>query len=244
MHASQLAQGSGQVRCGQCSKSFNALEFLFDHRPSTKTEPLNSPKDAETPVVGLIEPEVAAYLPDDEAPVERLTDPNRPAWLAIFWLLLIITLANIFWTFREPLLNDPHIRTYLDDFNVLELPGIEPFQDLGRLHLVSRDMHPHPTRSGMLIMSFTFVNRAHMMQPFPNVELIIRNSANELLAVREFTAAEYLSEYALQSKGLAPNVHLPVFLEFANPGETATGFELNFRKAAPSKTVADRKSSN
>jgi predicted Zn finger-like uncharacterized protein len=155
-------------------------------------------------------------------------DPNRKVWLTVFVLIFLITLTNLAWTFREPLLKDLQVRQFLAEVGALELPVKQEFRDPGMLHLISRDMHKHPTRTGMLALSFTFVNRAEQEQAYPHIEVILRDFSNNPIAAREFGPAEYLPDHASLTSGLAPNVHLPVRLEFVDPGTNATGFELRF----------------
>jgi hypothetical protein len=160
-------------------------------------------------------------------------DPNRKWWLVLLVLLALTTMANLAWTFKKPLLENPAMRAWLVDKGLLngellEELAVMPFRDLTLLHLVSRDMHQHPTRAGMLALSVIFVNRAAQAQPYPVIRLKLMNSANELLAMRRFSADEYLPHNADLQSGMRPNVHIPILLEFADPGTGAAGFELEF----------------
>jgi hypothetical protein len=154
---------------------------------------------------------------------------GRLAWKFIFAILIAITLLNLAWTFRTPLLERVEIRNFLVSIGLMEPVPQMLFQDISRLHLVSRDMHKHPTRTGMLALSVTFVNRAERVQRYPNIEVTLSDDANEPLAQREFEPLEYLPNGSIISRGLAPNVHVLVLLEFADPGSSAVGFELNFK---------------
>jgi len=156
-------------------------------------------------------------------------DPRRQVWLIVFVLMIFITLSNLAWTFREPLLQDPEVSKFLTDIGAVDAPVLMPFRDLSRLQLVSRDMHRHPTRTGMLALSFTFVNRADKAQPYPDIEVTSKDSANNVLAMRKFLPVEYLPSIDSGTTKLARGVHVPVLLEFADPGKKATGFERNFR---------------
>ena len=160
-------------------------------------------------------------------------DPNRNWWLAVLVLLGLTTLANLAWTFKEPLLENPTVRTWLIEkgwlnSELMEELSVQPSRDLAMLHLVSRDMHQHPTRAGMLALSVIFVNRAAQAQPYPVIRVSLMNAANELLARRRFSADEYLPQSAEPQRGMPPNVHIPILLEFVDPGAGATGFELEF----------------
>ena len=151
------------------------------------------------------------------------------AWVTVFVLLLLITLSNLAWTFRDPLLQNTVVRNFLVEAGMLQGKEAEPFRDVARIHLVSRDMHSHPTRAGMLALSVTFINRAEKTQPYPLIEVILTDATNTPLAQRQFTPAEYLPTGAPTRSGLAPNVHVPILLEFTDPGASTVGFELKFR---------------
>jgi hypothetical protein len=209
------------------------LDSLFDNWPESGTVPASVNEDAKPPVLGQKSSE-----PDDkgtsESPrivpeeVETRTS-GKPAWIAAFFVLLLITIANGAWTFREPLLDNPEVRSLLEKTGLLTPSGSEIHRDVSKLHLVSRDLHKHPSRAGLLVLSITFVNRADREQPYPNIELGLKDAAGDLLALREFLPSEYLPSGTTIPNALAPDIHVPVLLEFADPGAEATGFELNFR---------------
>ena len=232
LNASLIASAGGSVCCGKCKQDFNAVSYLFDYWPDSKSQAAQVDTGETPPVLGQASlskenDSTIAAVPTDE--LQAASDPNRNAWITVFVLMLLVTMTNLAWTFREPLLKDPQVRQFLAEVGALEIPAEQTYRDTDKLHLVSRDMHKHPTRTGMLALSFTFVNRADQVQPYPRIEVIIRDIANTPIAAREFDPAEYLPGNSSLSEGLAPNVHLPVLLEFADPGADATGFELRFR---------------
>ena len=237
LNASLLAHAGGAVRCGRCNREFSALAFLFDHWPDADKTPPGIGTSSGSPVLGQVGPaaDTAGSKNQPETiEVSSLQDPgeddsNRAAWVTIFILLLFITASNLAWTFREPLLKNREVRNFLVDTGIMEPPVTGAYRDTSRFHLVSRDMHQHPARTGMLALSFTFVNRAKQAQPYPSIELILTDAGNQPLARREFTVAEYLPAGTGPAKDLAPNIHVPVLLEFADPGVNAVGFELRFQ---------------
>jgi hypothetical protein len=229
LNAALLAAAGGTVRCGNCNREFNILAFLFDQWPDTDSMPTDTGLHGVLPVLGQPQTMAATTAPPEEEQTPLAEDPNRVAWMAIFALLLVITISNLAWTFREPLMKNSGVRHFLSATGVLE-PVVEPeFRDVSRLHLVSRDMHRHPTREGVLSLSITFVNRAESAQAYPQLEVTLIDTASSPLARRKFTVAEYLPSAYGAATGLVPNVHVPVLLEFADPGADATGFELRFR---------------
>ncbi|MGA9572565.1 MAG: DUF3426 domain-containing protein, partial [Lysobacterales bacterium] len=101
-------------------------------------------------------------------------------------------------------------------------------KDPQKIQLVSRDMHTHPTRSGILVLSLTFVNLAPRNQAFPELEVTLTDAANQPVAQRRLQPAEYLRPGADTRTGLAADVYLPVLLELGDPGDQAVGFEIRF----------------
>jgi len=231
LNASLMALAHGAVRCGQCGCSYNALAFLFDHWPNSDTAP---PRPGSGPPVLGQSPSPAAGMPPDGAAQQatgvstpRRAGLTRGAWIAVFAVLLLATAANLAWTFREPLLRQPAVYDLLTRLGVVEPVVVEAYRDPSLIHLVSRDLHPHPARPELLVLSATFVNAADQAQPYPVMTLSLTDAANQPLARRSFAPDEYLPGGA-PGELLAPQVHVPVLLEFVDPGERAVGFELVF----------------
>lgn len=230
LNASLLAHASGAVRCGQCDCTFNALSYLFDHWPDSDSRPsrpgagpgLLGPAPGET---GLQQD--ASETSATTADTGRERPAYRAAWMTGFVLLVVITVANLGWTFREPLLENPVIRDSLARMGALEEVPAEPYRDPSVIHLVSRDMHSHPTREGLLVLSAVFVSRAEQSQAYPVITLTLTDAANQPLARRTFPPEDYLPG-GHPVLDLAPQVHVPILLEFVDPGERAVGFQLDF----------------
>lgn len=226
LNAALLAYGSGIVRCGYCDCNFNALAQLFDHWPDSDTPPARP--DAEPPVLEIAGGDL--HFPDRKARDSEAADaknPNRAAWVAVFVLLAVITLSHLAWTFREPLLQGDAATGLLVRLGLKEAPAEQAFRDPSMIHLVSRDMHQHPNRAGTLVLSASFVNRASQDQPYPDISLTLFDAAGQPLGRRSFTPRDYLPDGEAQAM-LAPQVHVPILLEFIDPGERAVGFELEF----------------
>jgi len=175
--------------------------------------------------------------PDAEQPGQASeTDPFEPlpaddrrlVWLAATVLLALATVANAAWTFREPLLNNPRISAWFNRSGEARVDEHGLLRDPGQIQLVSRDMHTHPTRSGILVLSLTFVNLASRSQEYPQLEVTLTDASNQPVARRRLQPQEYLRPGADIEAGLAADVYLPVLLELGDPGEQAVGFEIQF----------------
>lgn len=229
--AATIAHARGLVQCGQCGRSFSSLSFLFDEWPSGEAHRPASEPDAVLPILGRVsEADKAAEKAsaDDGEPDPSKANPARLAWAAVTVLLVLLTLANIAWTFRGPLLDNPRINTWMKQAGWLHEEQQGLLSDPQSIQLISRDMHTHPTRSGILVLSLTFVNLAEHSQVFPKLEITLMDATNQPVAQRQFQPEDYLRPGADTKAGLATDVYLPVLLELGDPGETAVGFEIRF----------------
>jgi len=224
-----LSHARGLVQCGQCGRPFSALSFLFDEFPSGKAHAPAIDKNAGPPIIGKIS---KTSKKADEAEIEEAAPtvhaPHRLAWSMVTALLVLITVANLGWTFREPLKQNPAVNTWLKDNGWLEVEPEGLLKDPDQIQLISRDMHSHPTRSGILVLSLTFVNLAQRPQIFPVLEITLLDGSNQPIAQRRFEPTDYLRTGADTEPGLAADVFLPVLLELGDPGEQAVGFEIQF----------------
>ena len=157
--------------------------------------------------------------------------PRGWLWGGLGLALLLITFANVAWTFRDVWIEQPQVQQWLQNSGWVQKKQVEPrgmFKDPAKIQLVSRDMHTHPTRTGILVLSVTFVNLAESSQTFPILRITLLDGGNQAVAQRRFKPEEYLRDGANIKAGLAPDVFLPVLLELADPGEQAVGFEIEF----------------
>jgi predicted Zn finger-like uncharacterized protein len=227
--AQMLSKARGLVQCGQCGKAFNALNFLFDQWLSDQPQSPATETDIGPPVIGM----VSTTTEDGKKTKAEETDatglnPDRLAWGLMTALLVLVTIANIGWTFREPLMQNPAVNSWLKYNNWLQVESEGLLKDPSQIRLVSRDMHSHPTRTGILVLSLTFVNLAQRPQIFPILKITLLDISNQPIAQRRFQPADYLRPGANTKSGLAADVFLPVLLELGDPGEQAVGFEIQF----------------
>lgn len=226
LDASQLATAGGRVRCARCETTFQALDALYDQYPDDRQTPCKRRQDARPPELGR-KPAPRGPAQGHVPPVQA-EQPRWP-WVALLAVLGIVTLANLAWTARDLIPRDGELATTLHRWSV---PGFEPpppFRDPSRIHLLTRDMHNHPTRAQVLVLSATFVNLADQAQPYPEVMVALKDPEDRVLAARVFEPGDYLIQPPGPDAKLASGQQVPLLLEFADPGERATGFELTFR---------------
>lgn len=153
--------------------------------------------------------DLAALLADTASEPSRQS--GRWVWYVAIGMLAVITLVNLSLTFQAVLIKPQ-----------------QNFTDPAHIRLVSRDFHAHPTQAGILVLSASFVSLASRAQPFPVLSVTLLDADDLPLAHREFEPPEYLLEGVDHTMPLNPDVHVPILLEFADPGEKAVGFELEF----------------
>lgn len=231
--AALLSHARGLVQCGECGRTFSALSFLFDDWPSGEAVgPAQGPNAAPPVLQKAVDPKT----PDDSGGTDSGEDtPNETGknnrdlvWKLAIALLLLTTIANATWTFREPLLKIPAIHAWVSGIGEKPVEEHGLLRDPRQFQMVSRDMHSHPTRSGILVLSLTFVNLAQRNQVYPELELTLLDAANQPVARRHLKPEDYLRPDADITSGLATDVYLPVLLELGDPGERAVGFEIQF----------------
>lgn len=227
--AQVLSHARGLVQCGQCDRPFSALSFLFDEFPSGKAHAPAIDKNAGPPIIGKISKtnNKNAETETEEA-IQPSHHPHHLVWSLVTVLLVLITIANLGWTFREPLQQNPSVNTWLRNNGWLEVEKEGLLKGPDQIQLISRDMHSHPTRTGILVLSLTFVNLAQRPQIFPILEITLLDGSNQPIAQRRFQPTDYLRAGADTESGLAADVFLPVLLELGDPGERAVGFEIQF----------------
>lgn len=229
LNAALVSHARGLVQCGECGRTFSALSFLFDSWPSGQAHgPARGPNAAPPVLKARKESGDKPPVPEEDVVDDTGDEPRHIAWALATALLVLLTVANAAWTFREPLLGIPAINARMTDAGWLQTEPEGLLKDPQKVQLVSRDMHTHPTRSGILVLSLTLVNLAQHSQEFPQLEVTLLDAANQAVARRRLQPSDYLRPGADIGNGLAKDVYLPVLLELGDPGEQAVGFEIRF----------------
>lgn len=226
-----LAHARGSVRCSRCDTVFDALTCLFDEWPAGRAWGPAAGADAQPPVLG--QDPVGGGQESGEIKVdEPLGAPEGHArvalWTGALVILAVLTVVNAAWTFREPLLETPGVRAWLQHAGWTRAGEKGLLRAPDEIRLLSKDMHTHPTRAGVLVLSMTFVNLAPATQVFPRLQITLLDAAGRPVARRRLEPREYLRPGVDIDKGLGSGTLLPVLIEFADPGERASGFEIRF----------------
>ena len=150
-----------------------------------------------------------------------------PAWLAVPALLLSLGLLSLI-AERDTLAADARWRPWLER-SCETLPcTLPPWREPAAMQLMTRDVRPHPSVPGALLISASFRNQAQWAQPWPQLDLTLSDLNGQPIAQRQFQPDQYLGIGARESL-IQPDQTASVTLEVRDPGKQAVAFEFDFR---------------
>ncbi len=248
--AAEIAAARGSVRCAHCNALFDALPTLSEALPAEPIDRLARHDEQSTaPQLGLsvFRPspggQGALFFDPDKrqrsaarAPAtpqftraRRRHKPRRNApWIIGSLLLVLVLGAQIGWIERASWMHDARVRPWLDAA-CGHIGCVLPLRrDSELLQLTSRDIRPHPSVAGALIISATLHNAADFAQPFPPVQVTLSDLDEKPIAMRRFQPADYVSDDETTRKGLAPGANASIVFEVADPGRNSVAFEFSF----------------
>lgn len=213
----EVTVAQGKLRCGECDQVFNASDSLSTSMPTSYDDSITNDqprknvenynknhtnKTSNTFTVKEVEVEV-------EEKIKKIRKPLKINWFVILALLLFaLLLSQIFYNNRHFFLGTP-----------LNQPE--------KIQMLNHNIFAHPIESGVLLISALIENTAEQAQPYPILELRLKNSQSKLIALRRFSPREYLEKYDKNS--LIP-VKKPISLKLKikDPGRKATHFQFEF----------------
>lgn len=241
-----LAAARGDAVCGHCGSLFNALRSLSEYPPDPDAKNLDEHEiDLPAPPLRLpvTEPmRFAAESPEAERdrPVETEPSPMPVfaatrgvrllnwRWWSIAALLMLTFVLELGWAERTALAQDARFRPALDRICANIGCRLSLRRDLDQLAVISREIRPHPSVPGALVISATVRNEADFAQPFPGVRIRLTNLNESPVASRLFVPADYLVDASEAMRGLAPNAITVLLFEVVDPGRDAVAFDFSF----------------
>lgn len=224
--AEQLRAAGGWVRCGRCATEFNAIAKLTDSRED-RAIAINL-DDGPQPEAALENLVVAG---------DRAAGPARRfregGWRNTLWTLgsvalLLLLAGQYLWQQQASLARDPQWRPWIVQFCNISGCEVKPFRELDALVLRKRDLRMDPQRTGVLVVNAILVNRAVMEQPFPLVELKLKDRNNRTVATRRFPVDEYLNADSSEAGQMSPEVPYHLRLELLMPDGEPVNFGFRF----------------
>lgn len=248
LDATDLAALHGNVRCGHCAALFDALRTLAVELPPEPVERLDTHPTAMAPPLlsrVVLRPNPAqgmlfAPAARERTASKRSTPPpfaasRRPAqrggnwpWVIGCALLLLVLGGEIAWAERARWIDDARVRPWLDTACATLGCRLPLRRDTTALSLLSRDIRPHPSVEGALIVSATLRNDADFAQPYPFVDIALSDLDEKRIAMRRFAPREYLGDTRTIEQGIEPDTSIALVFEIADPGRDAVAFEFKF----------------
>jgi predicted Zn finger-like uncharacterized protein len=248
--SAELAAARGAVRCSHCNAIFDALPTLSEQLPAEPIGKLERHvEQAAPPQLGLpvfrptrgtqgslnFDPDERPRAHERASGAPQFTRSRRHSrqrrngtWIAGSLVLMLMLGGEIAWAERSLWINDPNLRPWLEKACAALGCQVPLRRDDDLLQLASRDIRPHPSVPGALIISATLQNAADFAQPFPTVEITLSDLDEQRIAMRRFRPNEYVSDPRILAAGLAPAAKAPLVFEVADPGKSAVAFEFRF----------------
>lgn len=225
----QFLQAGGRVRCGVCDREFDALERLRQTPPDSAEVPRLDPELAARQGDLFALPTVPANTA--EAPrfvraTPALVLHNDGLWWLGSALLLILLGLQIVLAERHRLAEDARWRGILDPLCGALGCSMPAWREPDAFALLSREVGPHPSVPGALLVIASLRNDARWPQPLPVVELTLADIDGKAIAMRRFGPQDY---HGSATPLLAPGQTAHLQLELVDPDKRALAFAFEFR---------------
>lgn len=146
----------------------------------------------------------------------------------LVFLLVVIATGLYGYRNREALMYNSELRPWLASVCAVVGCQLPARVDLGSLKVVKRSVFSHPTIDNALVIDLAFVNGANFDQPYPVLEIRLTDRNGRLVVQNDVKPVDYLDGWQA-SDPLVAGERLDLSLTVADPGQTATSFELKFR---------------
>lgn len=104
------------------------------------------------------------------------------------------------------------------------------YEDLPAIEPSNLSVRSHPNRADAIMVQVQIRNTAPFEQAFPVMIVGFNTADNELIALREFSPAEYLQGELPESATMPVMAPVPINLSLMDPGEDAVNYTLAFRR--------------
>lgn len=147
-------------------------------------------------------------------------------WIAVPLLALLLVL-QVLLADRARLAADAHWRPRIAAVCRVFACQLPAWREPRAFRVMARELRPHPSAPGVLLVTATFRNDAAFAQAWPMLELSLANLDGEPLGLRRFRPDEYLGATP-ESALIAPGQSASLTLEVLDPGKRAVSFEFAF----------------
>jgi len=216
----EVTVAKGQLRCGECNAVFNATKSLSTTMPSSYQELEAAKKPAKVDThKKLTQPHIKKravqatplkFTVKENKKNSKLNTPKKKInWSILAVLLLLSSLAA----------QVAYNKRYLFLGTALHEPE--------KIQMLNHNIFAHPNEPNVLLISAQIENTAKKAQPYPMLELSLKDTQATLVAFRRFLPKEYLTDYS-DEQLIPPNVPITLKLKIKDPGSKATHFQFEF----------------
>lgn len=220
-----LRQAGGQVRCGRCANVFDAYRDLHD-AGETDPELSHARTDRE-----LAAAEAATANPTAAiwAHKRNETRAASPRWRIGAAAALVVLALQVVHHFRSELASQDAIGPWLRGAYALIGVTVVPRWDVGQYEILDwvAAAKPSDRERGTLEINARVHNRGPRAQPYPHIQLELKDRWEETVGRRVFRPAEYLDANPGVDATIRAGATVRAQLEVVDPGPDAYGFELD-----------------
>jgi hypothetical protein len=107
--------------------------------------------------------------------------------------------------------------------------ALPQYADIDSIRSENLTVQTHPTLANGLMVNTVIRNSAEFEQPFPILVLSFNSVENSVIALREFTSAEYLDPGLRSTQAMPAKTPVQIRLAIMDPGPEAVNYTLAFR---------------
>ncbi len=229
----EITAASGQLRCGECNHTFEAMDTLSstlpgelgglsesgdkgqkettEHRPPPKTRHSQS-----------------SLLRENNYSTTPSQDRARAYLFLVALGLVLLLLLQTLYSARDWFAHQPMTASVTRSLCKSIGCTITPQRDPTKIKVLSRNVFAHPNEPGSLIITSTIKNQSPYQQQLPLIEVSFLDKNSDVFALRRFRPEEYTQKSRTDKKFFAPNETIYFRIKIKDPGHEAVTFQFNF----------------
>ena len=175
-----------------------------------------------------------AALGSMSAPVELLARKESHLLRSTLLFLSILLLGGLLssqylWQRMELYSQLPQLRPKYEVACTYLKCALPQYTDIDSIRSENLTVQTHPTLANGLMVNTIIRNAAEFEQPFPILILSFNSVENSVIALREFTSAEYLDPELRSIQAIPAKTPVQIGLAIMDPGPEAVNYTLAFR---------------
>lgn len=168
------------------------------------------------------------------SPLEFLAGKESRLLRSVLLLLSIVFLggllsAQFLWQRMELYSQLPQLRSLYETVCATTGCELPVFRDINAIRSENLTVQTHPSFENGLLVNTVIRNSAAFEQPFPILILSFNSADNTVIALREFSAAEYLEPGLRSVQSMPSMTPVQIGLAIMDPGSEAVNYTLAFR---------------